>query len=128
MSETLQLLQEQAASPAEIDFALRSVGFRMGPCELMDLIGHDINYAVTNSVFDANYGDKRYQPSLVQKALLDGGRLGRKVGKGFYEGVPVPLTLQSPTGPAVAIQVMGNVPLLMRFMEIAKLRGAEVES
>ena len=125
-AETLQLLQEQAATPAHIDLAMRSVGFRMGPCELMDLIGHDINYAVTNSVFDANYGDNRYQPSLVQKALLDGGRLGRKVGKGFYEGVPVPLALQAPTGPAVAIQVMGNVPLLMHFMEIAKLRGAEV--
>lgn len=125
-AETLQLLQEQAATPAHIDFAMRSVGFRMGPCELMDLIGHDINYAVTNSVFDANYGDKRYQPSLVQKALLDGGRLGRKVGKGFYEGVPVPFALQAPTGPAVAIKVMGNAPLLMRFMEIAKLRGAEV--
>ncbi len=125
-AETLQLLQEQAASPAHIDLAMRSVGFRMGPCELMDLIGHDINYAVTNSVFDANYGDKRYQPSLVQKALLDGGRLGRKVGKGFYEGVPVPLELQAPTVSAVAIQVMGNAPLLMRFMEIAKLRGAEV--
>lgn len=125
-AETLQLLQEQAATPAHIDLAMRSVGFRMGPCELMDLIGHDINYAVTNSVFDANYGDKRYQPSLVQKALLDGGRLGRKVGKGFYEGVPVPLALQAPTGPAVTIKVMGNAPLLLRFMEIAKLRGVEV--
>ena len=56
----------------------------------MDLIGHDVNYAVTQSVFEANYFDRRYTPSLVQKALIDGGRLGRKVGKGFYDGVPSP--------------------------------------
>ncbi len=87
-AEALALLQEQAATPAVIDMLARSAGFRMGPCELMDLIGHDVNYAVTQSVFDANFADRRYVPSLVQKALLDGGRLGRKVGKGFYDGAP----------------------------------------
>ena len=87
-AEALALLQEQAATPAALDALARSAGFRMGPCELMDLIGHDVNHAVTQSVFEANYFDRRYMPSIVQKALLDGGRLGRKVGKGFYEGVP----------------------------------------
>ncbi|QPF75848.1 3-hydroxyacyl-CoA dehydrogenase [Roseateles sp. DAIF2] len=87
-AETLALLLEQAGQPAQLDRALRGVGFRMGPCELMDLIGHDTNFLVTQSVFEANFGDKRYMPSLVQKALVDGGRLGRKVGKGFYEGLP----------------------------------------
>jgi 3-hydroxybutyryl-CoA dehydrogenase len=87
-AEALALLQERAAAPAVIDSLARSAGFRMGPCELMDLIGHDVNHAVTQSVFEANFGDRRYVPSLVQKALIDGGRLGRKAGKGFYAGVP----------------------------------------
>ena len=65
-------------TPATIDACLRGAGFRMGPCELMDLIGHDTNFAVTQSVFDANFGDKRYLPSLVQREMVDGGLLGRK--------------------------------------------------
>ena len=90
-AETLALLQEQAATPQRLDACLKAAGFRMGPCELMDLIGHDTNFAVTNSVFEANFGDKRYVPSLVQRELVDGGLLGRKSGRGFYtypEGAP----------------------------------------
>lgn len=84
-AETLTLLQERAAEPAVLDACLRGAGFRMGPCELMDLIGHDTNLAVTLSVYEANFGDKRFTPSLVQRELVDGGLLGRKVGRGFYE-------------------------------------------
>jgi len=62
-----------------------SGGFRMGPFELMDLIGHDVNYAVTCSVFDAFYNDQRFLPSLIQKELVDAGHLGRKTGRGFYD-------------------------------------------
>ncbi|HAX23403.1 MAG TPA: 3-hydroxyacyl-CoA dehydrogenase [Hydrogenophaga sp.] len=83
-AETLALLQEQAATPQALDACLKTAGFRMGPCELMDLIGHDTNFAVTNSVFEANFGDKRFVPSLVQRELVDGGLLGRKSGRGFY--------------------------------------------
>ena len=83
-AETLALLHERAAAPAVLDECLRAVGFRMGPCELMDLIGHDTNFAVTESVFAANFGDKRFAPSLVQRELVDGGLLGRKSGRGFY--------------------------------------------
>ena len=83
-AETLALLLEQAATPAVLDACLRGAGFRMGPCELMDLIGHDTNFAVTNSVFEANFQDKRYVPSLVQRDMVDGGLLGRKSGRGFY--------------------------------------------
>ena len=84
-AETLALLQEQAATPAILDSCLRAAGFRMGPCELMDLIGHDTNFAVTRSVYAANFYDKRFAPSLVQQELVDGGLLGRKSGRGFYD-------------------------------------------
>ena len=83
-AEALQLLAERAAEPADLDACLRGAGFRMGPCELMDLIGHDTNFAVTNSVFEANFFDKRYAPSIVQREMVDGGLLGRKSGRGFY--------------------------------------------
>ncbi|MCY1347829.1 3-hydroxyadipyl-CoA dehydrogenase [compost metagenome] len=85
-AESLRLLQEGAADCASLDALLRDAGgFRMGAFELTDLIGHDVNYAVTCSVFDAYYGDFRFQPSLIQKELVDAGRLGRKSGRGFYD-------------------------------------------
>ncbi|MDR7297275.1 3-hydroxybutyryl-CoA dehydrogenase [Pelomonas aquatica] len=97
-AEALMLLQDRAATPELIDACLRAAGFRMGPCELMDLIGHDTNLAVTKSVFEANFYDRRFTPSLVQQELVDAGFLGRKSGRGFYrypEGAPA---LQAPAG------------------------------
>jgi 3-hydroxybutyryl-CoA dehydrogenase len=105
-AEALALLQERAATPEQIDACLRGAGFRMGPCELMDLIGHDTNLAVTTSVWQANFGDARYAPSLVQQELVDGGLLGRKSGRGFYVH-PQPATptapLETPAVPAGAM-------------------------
>jgi len=84
--EALRLLQEQVASPATLDAVMRECGgFRMGPCELMDLIGHDVNFAVTRSVYEAFFDDPRYKPSLIQKDLVDAGWLGRKSGRGFFD-------------------------------------------
>ena len=123
-AEALALLHEQAAPPATIDALARSAGFRMGPCELMDLIGHDVNFAVTMSVFDANFGDRRYAPSLVQKALIDGGRLGRKSRRGFYEGTPpedTPLT-EWPLLPA-PLSLCGDGPLAASLQHWLEQRG-----
>jgi 3-hydroxybutyryl-CoA dehydrogenase len=93
-AEALRLLGEQAGDAATIDAVMREAGgFRMGPFELMDLIGHDVNLAVTRSVFDAYYQDPRFTPSVIQQELVNAGYLGRKSGRGFYEygeGVPVP--------------------------------------
>ncbi len=84
--EALRIYEEGIADFATIDQAMKSLGgFRMGPFELMDFIGNDVNYAVTESVFTAFYFDPRYKPSFTQKRLTEAGFLGRKSGRGYYD-------------------------------------------
>ena len=84
--EALRVLGERAADVPTLDAILREgCGFPMGPFELMDLIGHDVNFAVSRSVCDAYFGDRRFTPSLIQQELVFAGRLGRKSGRGFYD-------------------------------------------
>ena len=82
--EALRILDEGIADVSTIDAAMRQSGFRMGPFQLMDLIGHDVNYSVTESVFKSFYYDPRYMPSITQLKLVEAGWLGRKSGRGFY--------------------------------------------
>ncbi len=85
-SESLRIYEEGVADFATIDWALKTLGgFRMGPFELMDMIGHDVNYIVTETVFTAFYFDPKFKPSFTQKRLLEAGFLGRKSGRGFYD-------------------------------------------
>jgi 3-hydroxybutyryl-CoA dehydrogenase len=84
--ESLRLLEEGVADVPTIDWAMRELGgFRMGPFELMDFVGHDVNFAVTRSVFEAFFYDPRYRPSFTQQRLVEAGHLGRKSGRGFYD-------------------------------------------
>ncbi len=85
-SESLRIYDEGVADFATIDWALKSIGnFKMGPFELMDMIGHDVNYVVTETVFTAFYFDPKFKPSFTQKRLLEAGFFGRKSGRGFYD-------------------------------------------
>jgi len=84
--ESLRIYEEGLADFATIDWSLKALGgFRMGPFELMDFIGNDVNYTVTETVFTAFYFDPRYKPAFTQKRFAEAGYLGRKSGKGYYE-------------------------------------------
>jgi len=84
--ESLRQLEEGIADVATIDWAMRELGgFRMGPFELMDFIGNDVNYAVTRSVFESMFNDPRYTPALTQQRLVESGLYGRKRERGYYD-------------------------------------------
>lgn len=82
--EAFRLLGEGAADVATIDKLLESVGFPMGPFKLIDLIGCDVNFAVTQSVYNAYFHDPKYRPHPIQQRMVESGRLGKKSGRGFY--------------------------------------------
>ena len=132
-AEALELLQEQAASPAVLDACLRGAGFRMGPCELMDLIGHDTNFAVTRSVYAANFFDKRFKPSLLQQEFVEGGLLGRKTGRGFYDhsrnekpGTPAFVEPNAPPS-SDNLAVRGQGPIAERIAAALQRHGCRFE-
>ena len=82
--EALRIV-EGGGEPREVDAALREAGFRMGPLELADLIGMDVNLAVSESLFERSYYQPRFRPSVLQRSMVEAGTLGRKSGRGFYE-------------------------------------------
>jgi 3-hydroxybutyryl-CoA dehydrogenase len=82
--EAIRIFEEGVADMPTIDAAMKSIGFKMGPFELMDLIGNDINFTVTRTVWEAFFFDPRYKPSFTQQRQVESGRLGRKTGRGYY--------------------------------------------
>jgi len=108
--ESIRILEEGIADCPTIDWAMRELGgFRMGPFELMDFIGNDVNYAVTRSVFEGFFYDPRYRPSLTQRRLVEAGFLGRKTGRGYYEYGPSASTPEPKTDRGVGELLVDRV-------------------
>jgi len=130
--EGLRLLAEGAADVATLDAVLREGGgFRMGPFELMDLIGLDVNFAVTKSVWEGYFHDPRYAPSVRQQELVAAGRLGRKTGRGFYDyspqaAKPMPASEAAQLAPAKLI-VHGDLGVASPLAERIAAGGVAVE-
>ena len=109
-SEALRILEEGLADVETIDDVMvQDAGFRMGPFTLMDYIGHDVNYKVTASVWQAFYYDDRYKPSFAQKSLVDAGYLGRKSGKGFFDYSDGATPTPPSTDPDLRARIMHRV-------------------
>ncbi len=83
--EAFRLVGDGIASHEQVDNIMRSAGFPMGPFQLMDLIGIDVNLSVTQSVYDQYFGEPRFRPHIIQQKMYESNRLGRKTGKGFYD-------------------------------------------
>jgi 3-hydroxybutyryl-CoA dehydrogenase len=117
--ESIRIYEEGMADMATIDWALKTIGgFKMGPFELMDYIGNDINYTVTETVFKEFFYDPRYKPSFTQKRVVEAGRLGRKTGRGYYDYSEGALQPQ-PTTDEVLGKMIVNRVLAMVINEAA---------
>ncbi|HEY9373862.1 3-hydroxyacyl-CoA dehydrogenase [Streptomyces sp.] len=130
-AEALKVYEERAADPATIDAVLReSGGFKMGPFELTDLIGQDVNEAVTRSVWESFFQDPKFTPSLAQRRLVESGRLGRKSGQGWYsyaEGATPPEPHTAPaTEPPAEIVVEGELGPANELIAMAREAGITV--
>lgn len=118
-SEAIRILEEGIADIATIDLAMTKVaGFKMGPFTLMDFIGHDVNYAVTESVWTACYYEPRYTPSFTQKRLVEATYLGRKSGRGFYDYSPEARNPEAKDDFALLTEISERI-LVMLFNEAA---------
>jgi len=126
-AEALKSLQEQASDVATIDTLMReTMGFKLGPFQLIDLVGIDINQAATQSIYDAYFQDPRFRPSVLLKEMLDAGLLGRKSNRGFYDYSDSRANNQAaylPTstlGPVTEITVYGELGIAEALIKLAQ--------
>ena len=126
--EALRIYEEGIADMATIDWAMTEIGkFRMGPFALMDYIGHDVNYVVTETVFQSFFYDPRYKPSFSQKRLLEAGWLGRKSGRGFYNYFEVASIPEPNKDIVLGTQIVDRI-LVMLINEAADALHLQVAS
>lgn len=112
--EAIRILEEGIADVATIDWVMKEIGgFRMGPFELTDYIGHDVNYVVTETVFKEFFYDPRYKPSFTQKRLVEAGRLGRKSGQGFYDYSPGAVNPKPNTDQALGTEIVNRITAML---------------
>jgi 3-hydroxybutyryl-CoA dehydrogenase len=134
--EALRLLAARIATVEQIDRIARlGGGFRMGPFELMDLIGIETNHAVAESFYQATYGEPRYQPSDIQARMVAAGRLGRKTGRGWYEydetgayRSPDPEVAPTRNGEGRPIVITGDLPVAAQLRKAAAAAGFDVSA
>jgi len=128
--EALRIFEEGVADVATIDWAMREFGkFRMGPFELMDFIGNDVNYAVTRTVYEGFFYDPRYRPSLTQKRLVEAGFLGKKSGRGYYDYRDASVSPAPKTEPSIGLLVFERVlaMLINEAIDAVAMRVASPE-
>ncbi len=112
--EAIRIYEEGIADMATIDWAMTEIGgFRMGPFALMDYIGHDVNYVVTETVFQSFFYDPRYKPSFSQKRLLEAGWLGRKTGRGFYDYAAGAVLQQPANDPVLGKKICERITAML---------------
>lgn len=131
LTESLRVLGEGIAEPADIDRILRGAGFRMGPFELFDMIGLDVSHPVMESIYDQYYQEPRYRPSPITRQRLAAGLLGRKSGRGFYryaDGKVMPEPEPEPQPGTMPIWVSGRDPALReRVHGLLRAGGAQLD-
>lgn len=131
--EALRLLAEQVADVATIDAVVREAGgFRMGPMELMDLIGIDVNLTVSKSVYEQTFHDPRFAPSVIQQTHVDAGRLGRKTHRGFYSygsesPMQSPATVTPTAGTIQRVRVVGDLGHAVGMVDRLRRSGITIE-
>ena len=132
-AEGLRLLQERAATHEQIDRICRlGGGFRMGPFELMDLVGIDVGFEVAKSFTALSFGEPRWRPSPIQARMVDAGRLGRKSGRGYYDYMEGACPVEDPDPPApgggdgMPVSILGDGPLADELRELARSAGFEL--